>query len=166
MPGDDVAQPGAAGVWSPPPVLTGGDSVGAPPRPDRPVSRMRSLAWFGIGAALPVAVLLFPVGLLVLPALVIAVALLCTRAPVWPEVLGLGFGLSAMCAAAAYGNTFRPDCPPSGVRRIGPDEFASCFASVLFRVDVWAGLSALLLLGSLALTAAAVVQRRQDALTS
>lgn len=166
MPGTDDGRGRGPDLWSAPPVVVGGDTVGEPPRAVRPFSWLRSTGWFIVGAALPPAVLLFPVGLLVLPLLLVAVGVLCTRGPAWPEVVALGFGLSAVCGAAAYGNTLRPDCPPSGVRRIGPGEFASCFESVLFRTDLWAAGSAALLGGSLALTALTVVRRRRAASTA
>ena len=164
MPGTDGGRGPGADLWSPPPAPAAGAAFGAPPPPPvRTVSRLRAAGWFGVGAALPPAVLLFPVGLLVLPVLLLAAGLLSARASAWPEVIGCGFGLSAVCGAAAYGNTLRPGCPASGVRRIGPGEFASCFDSVLFRADLWATGSLALLAISLAATVLAVVRRRRGA---
>jgi hypothetical protein len=112
--------------------------------------------------ALPPSVLLFPVGLVVLVGLVAAAAFLMSRPGARPaDMVAAGFGLSASFAALAVSNAGRPACPPSGLRRIGPDEFRSCFDSVVFSVELWAGASVAAFVVSACAAGAVRTSRRQ-----
>lgn len=104
--------------------------------------------------------LLFPVGLIVLPGLLVLAAVLMTRPNAKAELVAAGFGLAGCFAVIAALNTRRAPCPPSGIVPFGDGEFRSCFDSVLFRVDLWAGASAVAFAAS-AVAAGVVWGRRR-----
>lgn len=103
-------------------------SFGNPPRAPRSwAERLPGLgAWTGIGLLLTASVVLFPVGLLMLPVAVAAVAYMATRRPVWPEVLGLLPGAAVFTAYVAYRNRDHQPCGASTSGVIGEGTTVSC----------------------------------------
>lgn len=117
-------------VWATPTFGRGrqvGGDFGVPPAPPTSIlttsQRLSRLGiWSGLGFVLAAAVLLFPIGLLALPLVIVAMAYLTTRTRPWPELLALGPGIAAFTGLVAWGNRDSRPCSSQGLFVIGPGE--------------------------------------------
>lgn len=104
-------QPTNAAVPSRPP----GTCAVQVPRSRRPSERFALLAgWLMAGLLGTASVALLPVGLVLLPIAGAFLLFLITRTHRWPEVLGLGPGVSTFCAYVAYRNRNHVSCADLG----------------------------------------------------
>ena len=152
-------------VWSPPnpvPATEWSPGFEPPPAPALPARLrvLRLLAWARLGLAGTASLLLFPVGLLLLPLSAGGCALLAARGRAWPEVLEAGTGVAAFTAYVAYRNRNHTPCDSSGTTVVvtGPGQEFSCGGTA---PGPWLAFAVLVLAASCGGYALALVQERR-----